>query len=210
MKIILTAIDEPLAYAWESFCGDLNFVTIHRGSILDLECDAVVSPANSYGFMDGGIDAIYTDHFGRDLEMRVRERIRDHHHGELLVGTADIVATGNTQIPYMIIAPTMRVPMALENSVHPYLAARAVFLLGKHGVISDGPAKGTKVADAIRTIAIPGLGTGVGRVGANTCAHQVRQAINDLLLEQYRMPESFADASIRHQLLYREVPTRLQ
>ncbi|MDB5036134.1 MAG: hypothetical protein JWQ98_3375 [Chlorobi bacterium] len=33
MNIILTAVDEPLAYAWESFCGDLDFVTIHRGNI---------------------------------------------------------------------------------------------------------------------------------------------------------------------------------
>ena len=26
--------------------------------------DAIVSPANSFGFMDGGIDYAYSDHFG--------------------------------------------------------------------------------------------------------------------------------------------------
>jgi hypothetical protein len=50
MKLILTAVEESLAEAWTKFCGDLDFVTVHHGSIFDVECDAVVSPANSYGF----------------------------------------------------------------------------------------------------------------------------------------------------------------
>ena len=61
VKLVLTAMDAGLAKAWSSFCEDLDCVTVHRGSILDVECDAVVSPANSYGFMDGGIDALYVD-----------------------------------------------------------------------------------------------------------------------------------------------------
>ena len=70
MKLILTAIEQPLADAWTKFCGDLDFVTVHHGSIVDVECDAVVSPANSYGFMDGGIDAVYLGHFGPEIQMR--------------------------------------------------------------------------------------------------------------------------------------------
>ena len=46
MQIILTAVEEPLANAWEEYCGDLPDVTIHRGSILDVPCDAIASPAN--------------------------------------------------------------------------------------------------------------------------------------------------------------------
>lgn len=66
MKIVLTAVEGSLSDAWQKFCGGLNFVKIHQGSILDVECDAVVSPANSFGFMDGGIDAVYMFHFGSD------------------------------------------------------------------------------------------------------------------------------------------------
>ncbi|WP_310483298.1 hypothetical protein [Chamaesiphon sp. VAR_48_metabat_403] len=43
-----------------------------------------------------------------------------------------------------------------------------------------------------------------------TCAHQVRSAIDDIILQQYRMPRSWAEASERHQLLYTKNPTRLQ
>lgn len=60
MQIILAAVEPELADAWEQFCGDLPGVSIHRGSILDVECDAVVSPANSFGFMDGGLPSRLT------------------------------------------------------------------------------------------------------------------------------------------------------
>jgi O-acetyl-ADP-ribose deacetylase (regulator of RNase III) len=210
MKLILTAIDESLAEAWTNFCGDLDFVTVHHGSILDVDCDAVVSPANSYGFMDGGIDGLYMWHFGNDIQMRVRHQIFDHHHGEIVVGQADVVATANVRIPYLIFAPTMRVPMNLHESVNPYLAARAIFLLVMHGSFRSGKHAGQKISEHIETIAFPGLGTGAGKVNFNICAHQVRSAIDDIILEQYRMPRSWAEASERHQLLYTKNPTRLQ
>lgn len=210
MKLILTAVEESLADAWIKFCGELDFVTVHHGSILDVECDAVVSPANSYGFMDGGIDGLYMWHFGDDIQMRVRRQIFDYHHGEIVVGQADVVATGHEKIPYLIFAPTMRVPMNLHETVNPYLAARAIFLLVMYGHFQSGELAGQEISEHIKTIAFPGLGTGVGKVSFNTCAHQVRSAIDDILLKEYRMPQSWAEASERHQLLYTKNLTRIQ
>ena len=210
MKLILTAVEKSLAEAWRKFCGDLDFVTVHEGSILDVECDAVVSPANSFGFMDGGIDALYMRYFGYDIQTRVRRQIYDHHHGELVVGAADAVETGDDRIPFLIVAPTMRVPMVLQDTVNPYLAARAAFTLVKYKTFLSGSLAGAPVSEHIKTIAFPGLGTGVGRVGFNTCAHQMRQAIDDILLENYTMPQSWAEASERHQLLYTNKLKRLQ
>jgi len=185
MKLILSATVAQLAGAWEKFCGDLDFVEVQRGSILDAECNAVVSPANSFGFMDGGIDALYMDHFSSEIQMIVRRQIYEHHGGEL-------------------------VPMALNDTVNPYLAARAVFRLIKEGMFLGGQFQGQRIGDRIKTVAIPGLGTGVGKVGYNTCAHQVRAAINNVLLDQYQMPQSWAEASERHQLLYTTKLKRLQ
>lgn len=210
MKLILTAVEKSLAEAWQKFCSDLDFVTVHQGSILEVECDAVVSPANSFGFMDGGIDAVYLSHFGYDIQTRVRKHIFEHHHGELIVGNADVVETKDESIPFLIIAPTMRVPMILHDTVNPYLAARAIFNLVKHESFISGSFKNQPIAEHIKTVALPGLGTGVGRVGFNTCAHQVRAAINDVLLEEYKMPQSWAEASEEHQLLYTENLKRLQ
>src|SRR3954469_25564103 len=113
INVVLAAVEAELADAWERFCGDLEGVRVHRGSILDVHCDAVVSPANSFGFMDGGIDHLYSHHFGWEVQERLQELIRNRHRGELRVGAAEIVETGHARIPYLIAAPTMRVPMIL-------------------------------------------------------------------------------------------------
>src|SRR5579863_4674562 len=123
--------------------------------------------------MDGGIDATYRIHFGPEIQERVQSVIVERHHGELLVGAADLVETGHSSIPYMIVAPTMRVPMVLGDSVNAYLAARAAFLLVKHHRFQSGPDRGRPIGEKIKRLAVPGLGTGVGRLGPSTCARQL-------------------------------------
>jgi O-acetyl-ADP-ribose deacetylase (regulator of RNase III) len=211
MKIILTARESSLAEAWKKFCGHLECASVHYGSILDVPCDAVVSPANSYGFMDGGIDALYTQRFGTKVQDRLRRLILDRHHGELLVGEAEIVETDDPRTPYLIAAPTMRVPMMLSaETVNPYLSTRAVLLLVKYGSFPTGENVGQPIAGRIQTVAFPGMGTGVGKVPMEVCARQVRAAIEDFLLDKFRLPQSWAEASERHQLLYTNRLRRLQ
>lgn len=210
MKIVLAAVEESLARAWDQFCGDVPDVVIHRGSILNVECEAVVSPANSFGFMDGGIDALYLECFGPDIQMRVRRAIYERHYGELVVGTAEIVETLHARIPYLIAAPTMRVPMILRESVNPYLATRATVRLIRSGKFRSGKHAGQPIADVVRTVALPGMGTGVGRVSPAVCARQMRAALDDVLGWPHPMPRSWAEASEQHQLLYTDRPRRLQ
>jgi O-acetyl-ADP-ribose deacetylase (regulator of RNase III) len=207
MKIVLAATETRLADAWEKAFTDVADVSVHRGSIFDVACDAVVSPANSFGFMDGGIDALYVDRFGVEVQTRLRRLILDRHHGELLVGSAEVVETGEPAQPFLIAVPTMRVPMVLgPETTNPYLATRAALLLARHGTLPTGE----PLADRLRTIAFPGMGTGVGRVPPEICARQMRTAVDDILLDGYRMPKSWAEASERHQRLYTDRPTRLQ
>jgi hypothetical protein len=59
VKIVLAAVDQPLADAWRRFCSDLEGVRVHEGSILEVCCDSLVTPASSLGFLEGGIDALY-------------------------------------------------------------------------------------------------------------------------------------------------------
>jgi O-acetyl-ADP-ribose deacetylase (regulator of RNase III) len=211
VKIILTSREDGLTAAWTKHCADLPDVFVHSGSILDVVGDAVVSPANSFGFMDGGIDALYTKHFGRKVQDRVRGEILKHHHGELLIGAAVIVPTDDEKIPFLIAAPTMRVPMILpKDTINPYLATRAVLLLIRYGQFTAGQYAGTPIRDHIRAVAFPGMGTGVGKVPAETAAHQVRRAIEQHHSERCVLPTSWAEASEEHQLLYTSKPKRLQ
>nr|WP_246381536.1 macro domain-containing protein [Prauserella isguenensis] len=190
----MCAVDEPLARAWESVVGKVSGpVSVHHGSVLDVGADAVVSPANSYGWMRGGIDAMYTKAFP-GIEQRVRSAVLAYHGGELPVGEALAVPTGEPMPMWLISAPTMREPgeQLPPDTVHPYLAAKAVFTLWAEGAAdtTEGADGGETVAaagggavplrDVVTTIALPGLGTGVGGVAPATCAHQVAAAWDEV------------------------------
>jgi O-acetyl-ADP-ribose deacetylase (regulator of RNase III) len=198
LKIILSTIDERLTSACHDACDEIEDVTVTTGSILDLKVDAVVSPANSFGFMDGGIDGVYRSCFGDKIELAVRRSIWQHHGGELLVGQALIVSTEHPNIPHLIAAPTMRVPMWLgDETVNPYLAVRAALRIAH-------------ATPQIESVAIPGMGTGIGGVSASNFARQTRQAILDTVDHDAQMPSSWAEASEAHQLLYGAAPRDLQ
>jgi O-acetyl-ADP-ribose deacetylase (regulator of RNase III) len=69
----------------------------------------------------------------------------EKHHGELVVGAAEIVETGDLTKPYLIAAPTMRLPIILgPETVNPYLAIRAVLLLIEHEVFLEGDKRAPK------------------------------------------------------------------
>ena len=51
----------------------------------NVEC--IVSPANSYGYMNGGFDAAISDYFGWNFQEKVQQYIKDNYYGEQLVGT---------------------------------------------------------------------------------------------------------------------------
>lgn len=201
LQITLAAIDDPLADAWERWCGDLPFVSVHRGSIFDVSADAIVSPANSFGFMDGGIDRLYLEEYGTSLQDRVQQQIKTDHAGELLVGSATIVETEHASIPYLIAAPTMRVPMVLNSSINPFLAARAIFVLIRDGVFPAGPHIGQAISEHVTSVAIPGLGTGVGRVPPAQCSKQVRAAMEDIVMGKFAFPQSTSQIRKRHDRL---------
>ena len=150
-------MEERLAGAWEACCGDVTGVSVYRGSILAVQADAVISPANSFGFMDGGVDAAYMGFFGPDTQHRVQQIIRDLHQGELVIGTAEIVETGTACLPYLIAAPTMHVPIMLGASVNAYLAAQAALLLILWGQFRTGKRTGERIADHVHTVAFPDL-----------------------------------------------------
>jgi O-acetyl-ADP-ribose deacetylase (regulator of RNase III) len=45
-----------------------NVVEVAQRSVIDRPADAVVSPANSFGFMEGGVDWTYLQFFGPELQ----------------------------------------------------------------------------------------------------------------------------------------------
>lgn len=177
-ELVLCALDDTLEQAWHSVVNTARErVRVHRGSVLDVHAQAVVSPANSQGWMRGGIDAVYSRAFP-GVEQRVRNAVLNYHGGELPVGQAVAVRTGESAPEWLISAPTMRSPgeWLPADTVHPYLAARAVFLLWRDAEVEPG----VRAREVVDVIAMPGLGTGVGRVTPENCARQVAAAWDEV------------------------------
>jgi O-acetyl-ADP-ribose deacetylase (regulator of RNase III) len=176
--LVLCAVDDSLARAWLSVLDTVDgSIRVHRGSVLDVIADAVVSPANSFGWMRGGVDTVYARAFP-GVEQNVRSAVLALHGGELPIGEAVVVPTGETAPAWLISAPTMRQQgeQLAPDTVHPYLAARAVFLEWRDGWLEQG----VKVRNAVDSIAMPGLGTGIGGVPPATCARQVAAAWDEV------------------------------
>ena len=127
-------------------------------------------------------------------KIRLQEAIKSKHSGELLVGQVEIVSTDHTSIPYVISAPTMRVPLDVRGTANPYLAIRGVLLAVKNGVFKDG----TPVKDRIKTVAFPGMGTGVGQITPAVFAKQMKQAVEDVIEDKFEFPRTVWDTEKKH------------
>ena len=81
----------------------------------NLQITALVSPANSFGFMNGGIDKKYMNMF-MNIEQKIQNRIKDFgmkstsDRSYIPIGSAITVPTHNSKCAYVICAPTMFLP----------------------------------------------------------------------------------------------------
>lgn len=76
MKIILLDNKRPMCLAWKKYFNGISDVEIANDNIeyYDIDdIDCLVSPANSYGLMDGGYDLALTRIFGDELQQSVQQ-----------------------------------------------------------------------------------------------------------------------------------------
>lgn len=183
MKLLLAYKEPGLGEAWREYFRDQPDIQILNTDITQLSCDAIVSPANSFGFMDGGLDYLLSERFGWDLQDRLQKEISELPERELVIGKALVIPTFDSKIPYLISAPTMRVPMdfMIHASLNAYLAMKAILVA-------------TTSHPEIETVAIPGLCTGVGKMPYRIAARQMFYAYEDIILQKKRKLDNFGDA----------------
>ncbi|HHJ17281.1 MAG TPA: AraC family transcriptional regulator [Gammaproteobacteria bacterium] len=163
MKLHLVDTMPEMVTAWDRVFSGAPDVEICHGNILDFAEDTIVSPANSYGYMDGGIDKVYRDHFGIKIEKIVQDAIVKTGKSYLPVGSSLMVKTGDEKIPLMIIAPTMFLPEAVKSQ-NCFYAMSAILNIY------------SKSKENIKNIYCPGLGTGVGQVDPIESAKEMKAA----------------------------------
>lgn len=173
-KLLLVNPNAHICSAWREAFAELPDVTIAHSRFESLaEFDCIVSPANSFGLMDGGVDYAIIRFFGGKLMRDVQQHIIQEYLGEQPVGTSFLIETGHPKHPWLAHTPTMRVPMEISRTDNAYLAMWAFLrAIHHHNRENETP---------IKSVVCTGLGTGVGRVPAREAARQMALAYRNFL-----------------------------
>lgn len=167
-------------------------VEVVCGSMLDLRVDAWVSPTNARGDMNGGLDAAIRRRLGAGVQARVKAEIARRFGGWLPVGAAVCVPTGRRSPRYVVSTATMTgssddVSSTLNAALAACAALQAVAEHNRRG------------GEPIRSVALPGLGTGTGGVSPTLCADLVYTAV------RLHATQTFEDFAAVRRGLEREV-----
>jgi len=128
-------------------------IVVKRGDLTQIPCDAIVNPANSFGYMGGGVAGAIKRVGGVEIENEAIAK------APIPVGTAVETTAENLPCTFVIHAPTMEQPAMRIGVDNVRDATRAALELG--------------VELNLKTIAIPGMGTGVGGVSVDDAAEAI-------------------------------------
>ncbi|UJR80649.1 macro domain-containing protein [Sandaracinus amylolyticus] len=163
VKVVLCDVNPKVINAWRATFEENPEVEIVHGSMLDMSTSAWVSPTNSAGRMDGGLDLVIKNYLGVGIEKTLQRTIKDRYTGRMPVGHAACTPTERVQPRFLISTPTMVSSSEdISATMNVALACAAAFQ-AVH--IQNTVEPGT-----IRSVALPGLGANTGRVPAEICA----------------------------------------
>lgn len=188
-KLIVSAVNEELYNEFvKSFNGFPDVEVVFK-RFEDTDFDCVVSAANSFGLMDGGVDQCITDYFGVEMMYRVQRMVIDKYAGEQPVGTSELVVGGfkylkkgeivtkPEKLQFVAHTPTMRVPRDVSGSDNAYKAMKAALLaVRNHNRLVDSGVEGYDQLNRINSLVTPGLATLTGRVPYDKAAKQMALA----------------------------------
>ncbi|NPB07310.1 MAG: macro domain-containing protein [Aquificae bacterium] len=128
-----------------------------KGSLLEVEADAIVNPANSRGLMGGGVAGVIKREGGEEIEREATEK------APIPVGEAVLTTAGKLPFKGVIHAPTMEEPAMPSSEEKVRKAVRAAL----------------RIADenCFEVIAFPGMGTGVGGLPKDVAARAMLEEI---------------------------------
>lgn len=172
MKILLFDINDELikeAKRLEKY--DITSIKIDVNNLVkDKKLDFIVSPANSFGYLDGGIDSLYMKLFP-GIQSTVQNTIKNigletkSKKYYLPVGSAITVPTCHKNCPNLISSPTMFMPEDINGTRNVTYSFLSILYIAK------------KNPDKV--IACPGLGTGVGHINPKECIDSMEYALEN-------------------------------
>ena len=188
--VYLLAVRDELADAFRLAFADMENVIIVQDDFESFmashpEVDGIVSPANSFGMMTGGLDKTLRDYFGMELQEAVRDVILTQCFGEQTVGTSIAVDIPGCSGKKLIHTPTMRTPSVIIDYQTVYLCMRSALTAA--------------IKSGVRYLMVPAFGGSTGKVPENVIASNMREAYEQIK-DQLKCPhkETFRTAGKRN------------
>lgn len=172
MKIYLLSDNDDMINSWYMYfmnAKNVEIVCDDFGNFMnnsDVEC--IVSPANSFGLMDGGYDLAITEYFGDELQQKVQKYIIDNFYGEQPVGSSFFIKT-NIKGKTLIHTPTMRIPEVITDVGVIYHCMRSCLITAKQ--------------NDVKSIVIPAFGAGTGFVKCTDVAKMMWMGYKQIISE---------------------------
>ncbi|NPA32980.1 MAG: ADP-ribose-binding protein [Aquificae bacterium] len=132
-------------------------IKVIKGSILEVDADVIVNPANSKGVMGGGVAGVIRRFGGEEIEREAMSK------APIPVGEAVLTRAGRLNFKGVIHAPTMEEPAMPSSEEKVRKAVRAALTLADR--------------EGFKVIAFPGMGTGVGGVPKDVAARAMVEEI---------------------------------
>lgn len=132
-------------------------VVVEQGDLTKVAVDAVVNPANSFGVMGGGVAGVIRRVGGVQIEREATAQ------APIPVGTAIATTAGTLSCRYVIHAPTMAQPAQPTDNQTVARATHAALECAEQLQVSS--------------LAIPGMGTGVGQVPVTEAARAIVETV---------------------------------
>lgn len=164
-KIYLLDYNLEMVNAWKKEFAEYQEIIIihddfkHFMDEYDIEC--VVSPANSFGIMDGGYDLAITNYFGDSLQKEVQKYIRHYFYGEQPLGTSFIIDIPHSE-KKLIHTPTMQIPKPIKDDFIIYQCMRVTLM--------------EALNNNIKSIVIPAFGGNCGKISFDIIAKNMKNA----------------------------------
>ena len=140
-------------------------IHVAKSDLSDLPVDALVSPSNSLGIMAGGVAEALKAKGGQEIEDEARLA------APVAVGAAVVTSAGALFAKHVIHAPTMEEPGTKIGVENVRRATRAALIAAAR--------------NNFETIAMPGMGTGVGGVPVDEAA---RAMVDELRAHKSPLP----------------------
>ena len=162
-QIVLVDLNPQVFLALKEAFKGQDDVVVKHASIIDQKTDAWVTPTNSKGNMSGGVDAAIKNSLGAFIEKDLKNQINGLFGGNFPIGRAINIRTNNVTNPKFVVATPTMVGESddVSRTKNAALACAAVF----QAIYSLRDLVGN-----VESIAIPGLGSGTGKMSPEKCA----------------------------------------